>query len=202
MYNPPGKRGQDKFENRWEEGIWLGIADRTNEVIVGTSEGVIKVRDVRRYGIDRDKWDLAKFNDFKGVPWEPVPGREGIELKCRVNIPRDNSRLEPPMVGEARDPIRRRARITREMVRMLVFTVGCEGCRAINRNLPAVNHNETCRKRFESHMRANDDPRVVRADQRLGRSEQSQQQDSSMQDSRANVDGMVLIPDKEGAGSS
>ena len=56
MCHPPGKRGRAKLENRWEEGVWLGIADRTNEVIVGTSEGVMKVRDVRRHGIETDRW--------------------------------------------------------------------------------------------------------------------------------------------------
>ena len=39
MYKPPGTTEKDKFEHRWEEGVWLGVADRTNEVIVGTSEG-------------------------------------------------------------------------------------------------------------------------------------------------------------------
>ena len=39
MYRPPDKKGRDKFEPRWSEGVWLGIADRTMEVIIGTSEG-------------------------------------------------------------------------------------------------------------------------------------------------------------------
>ena len=107
------------------------------------------MRDIRRHGIETDKWNLSQFNDFKGVPWEPVPGREGIEIKCRVNLPRDRSGVEPPMVGEDRPLVHRRVKITREQVRLMGFTVGCPGCRAVNRNLPAVNHNETCRGRFE-----------------------------------------------------
>ena len=39
MYHPPGLKGRDKFENRWREGVWLGIADMTNEVIIGTDGG-------------------------------------------------------------------------------------------------------------------------------------------------------------------
>ena len=105
MYNPPGRKGRDKFENRWEEGVWLGIADRTNEVIIGTSEGVIKVRDIKRHSIEKDRWDLAKFNAFQGLPWEPIPGRQGIELKCRVNIPADREAIEPAMRGEEREPV-------------------------------------------------------------------------------------------------
>ena len=47
LYLRPGSRGKDKFEVRWENGVWFGIADRTGESIVGTEHGVIKVRDVR-----------------------------------------------------------------------------------------------------------------------------------------------------------
>ena len=46
-YLEPGSRGEDKFEPRWDEGIWLRIADKTGEMMLGTSEGVVKVRDVR-----------------------------------------------------------------------------------------------------------------------------------------------------------
>ena len=129
---------------------------------MGASEGVIKVRDVRRHGIETDKWNLARFNDFKGVPWEPIPGREGIELKCRVNVPREGAGVEAPMIGEDREPVHRRVRITREQVRMMGFTVGCPGCRAVHRGLPAVSHIEECRKRFEESMREHSDPRLAR----------------------------------------
>ena len=38
----PGSRGKDKFEVRWDIGIWLGIADRTGEAIIGSKDGVIR----------------------------------------------------------------------------------------------------------------------------------------------------------------
>ena len=100
---------------------------------MGTKEGVIKVRDVRKHGIETDKWNLAQFNAFQGVPWEPIPGREGIELKCRVNMPRDSEGVTQPMEGQDSDLVHRRVRITREQVRLMGFTVGCPGCRAVNR---------------------------------------------------------------------
>ena len=93
MYMKQGIKGKDKFETRWSEGVWLGIADRTNEVIVGTSEGVIKARDIKRYSSEKEKWALDKFNEVKGVPWEPIPGRQGIEIKARVNMPVDDERV-------------------------------------------------------------------------------------------------------------
>ena len=106
------------------------------------------------------RWDLGKFNKVKGVPWEPTPGREGIEIRARVHVPRDNSAPEAPMEGEAKEVVPRRVRITREQVRMAGFTVGCPGCRAINRGQPAVNHTEQCRKRFEDNMRETGDEKA------------------------------------------
>jgi hypothetical protein len=37
----PNSKGKDKFEVRWEEGIWLSIHERTGETIIGTKGGVI-----------------------------------------------------------------------------------------------------------------------------------------------------------------
>ena len=33
-----------KLEAQWEDGIWLGLADESDEVFVGTKEGVYKTR--------------------------------------------------------------------------------------------------------------------------------------------------------------
>ena len=175
MYLRPGSKGENKFEPRWEEGVWLGIADRTNEVIVGTKEGVIKARDIRRRGTKEEQWDLGKFNEFRGVPWEPVPGREGIEIKARINMPRDREPVRPPMVGEEREAVPRRVKITREQVRTMGFTVGCQGCRAVNRGLPAVIHSEECRKRMEEQLREQSDNNLERAESRLKRGREEQQ---------------------------
>ena len=44
-YLRAGSLGQAKFENRWEEGVWLGILDDSGESIIGTEIGVVKARD-------------------------------------------------------------------------------------------------------------------------------------------------------------
>ena len=180
LYLKPGTRGKDKFDTRWEEGIWLGVKDRSLETVIGTNEGVIKVRDVKRKGTEEQRWDISKFNEFKGVPWEPIPGREGIEIKARVNVPREGGRPDPVMRGS--EPVPRRARITREDMRKMGFTVGCPGCRAINRGLPAVNHSEQCRARIEKELKDKGDDRVERVGERLkrGRAEEVQDQGLSL----------------------
>ena len=50
---------------------------------------------------------------LKGVPWEPIPGREGIAIPNRVNVPVDEDPVIRPMEGYDRDIVPRRVRITR-----------------------------------------------------------------------------------------
>lgn len=80
MYLKAKSVGTDKFDSRWEEGVWLGIREESREHIVGTTEGVIKARTVSRREIDQEKWNNELFNQFQGTPWRPVPGRTGDEL--------------------------------------------------------------------------------------------------------------------------
>ena len=108
---------------RWDNGIWFCIADRTGEAIIGTKDGVIKVRDVRSME-ETEAWNVGRFNDVRGAPWEPIPGREGIEIKSRVVIPVDRTGPRQLVEGEERDLIVRRMRITREFIRKVGFTIG------------------------------------------------------------------------------
>ena len=80
-YLKVGTEGIDKLETRWESGIWLGIKDESGEVIIGTKEGAIKVRTIRRKGTKAERWNKEEFNAMKGTPWEPVPGGEGRSNK-------------------------------------------------------------------------------------------------------------------------
>ena len=45
------------------------------ETIIGTKDGVIKARDVGSME-EKEAWDARRFNDIRGTPWEPVPGRK------------------------------------------------------------------------------------------------------------------------------
>ena len=68
MYYKSGITGTRKLESRWESGIWLGLRDETNEAIIGTSDGCIKARDVRRYGSEEENgirtnsWRCQEFH--------------------------------------------------------------------------------------------------------------------------------------------
>ena len=42
-------KGQDKYLSRWGRGVWLGILERSGEVLIGTADGIVKARTVRRH---------------------------------------------------------------------------------------------------------------------------------------------------------
>ena len=49
LFMIPGvTKGAARVEPRWEDGIFLGVSDRSDELYVGTERGTHKVRTVRR----------------------------------------------------------------------------------------------------------------------------------------------------------
>ena len=116
MYLRPQSEGKNKADVRWEDGIYLGMINRSEEYLVGTDKGVLKVRSIRRHGMRELQWDRNMFNDMKGVPWEPTPGRECIEIMSHVEIKERED--EPRSIPEPveREVTRRRAGIPKQDV--------------------------------------------------------------------------------------
>ena len=97
-----GITGTQKLESRWESGIWLGLRDETNEAIIGTPDGCIKSRDVRRYGSEEEKWDQDKFMSMSGVPWEPIPGMKSCDIRFKIAVPRMEEDIRERMESHER----------------------------------------------------------------------------------------------------
>ena len=97
----------NKWDARWGEGVFLGIRAISNEVYVGTPEGVIKCRAIRRRVIDQ-RWNLDLFNRVRGVPWDmgakaltepsaeeqlkPLPSAEHVQQPSIANREKHNHR--------------------------------------------------------------------------------------------------------------
>ena len=56
-------------DNRFEFGIVLGVRAVSNEIFVGTSSSVKKVRIIHIVSDDK-KWLADEFNKFRGLPWK------------------------------------------------------------------------------------------------------------------------------------
>ena len=109
---------------------------------------MVKVRTIRRHGIREKQWDKEKLNNFQGVPWEPVPGREGAEIKSQVEMRPIEGAPQRVLEPARREIIMRRSKITKEDVNNFGRTPGCHGCEAALKGL-SRDHNEECRKRME-----------------------------------------------------
>ena len=75
-YLKPKSVGQSAMDSRWETGVWLGVQDETNEIILGTVRGIVKARTVRRKESAEESWDTEIFNTFAGTPWKMTPEAE------------------------------------------------------------------------------------------------------------------------------
>ena len=80
-----GSAGKDKLDERWGDGVYLGIIEESLELYVGTKEGIIEVRTLARRG-EADRWRKKEIEEMVVVPWEPVPGRGLREVRSKVQI--------------------------------------------------------------------------------------------------------------------
>ena len=69
------KRKKDKAEPRWQEGIWLGIIGKRDEVIVGSEKGTVKTRAIRRMR-EEMRWSQGFTDTVRGTLEQLRPGRE------------------------------------------------------------------------------------------------------------------------------
>ena len=152
-----GKR-RLKSEYRTFEAIYLGLAERSDMLIVGNVDGCQRVATVKRLPpSSRRDGDLIKA--LKGVPWRPRPGivREPGVREVPVCIHAD------PVVGDDELPEKakprnyasgpRRVYIRRDKeLKKYGYTVGCPGCDAARANLSGKDHTEACRERIQSKM--------------------------------------------------
>ena len=102
----------DNLEARWDDGIWLGIENRTGEVRIGTESGVIKCRSIRRKP-EEEKWSVATLKALKGSPWDPSPGSESQQGDTVVKTPGQSTEEEVEPKEETVEPGRlaRRTRL-------------------------------------------------------------------------------------------
>jgi hypothetical protein len=63
--------GKNKFDVRWMARVWLGIKLESGESSLGTADGVMKARDLRRKPKEAGRWSNNGIDGFNGVPWEP-----------------------------------------------------------------------------------------------------------------------------------
>ena len=139
------------------EGVWLGHADRTNEVLVGTESGVIRVYDVIRKPA-KERWNAAKIQSIQGTPRQPDPNKPGGRIPVRVRFGEEEPVDSEDGEAKTKEVEFRRFRITPELLEKHGYTDNCEGCRHKKAKMKSTRpHTEECRNRIREEMMKNEE---------------------------------------------
>ena len=146
------KERKDKFCSEWREGLWLGHARNSNEIIVGTTEGVVRAYAIKRQD-DEHRWSKVLVKNMRGTPQQPNPLKRGIAIPVKVTFDPPASAVALPS-GPLREERRvRRMKITGDLLSKYGYTEGCDGCRYKRAGLEdARPHSEQCRNRIREAM--------------------------------------------------
>jgi len=102
------------------------------------------------------------------VPWRPIPGRDGVEIKSHARMAAEfDDKMQHGGGGQPQPYVVRAVKFLKEDIKKYGITQGCPGCTAANRNAAAVNHSDSCRIRIEKRMAEDRHPRYMRAMDRL-----------------------------------
>ena len=152
---PAGKKASG-LPCRCLPGLFLGLEDNSDECFVGTADGVVKARTIRRLAPDA-RADADLLGKLAGVPWKPVPSAPesdsipvAIRLDARPVVPASELPSEPTHA----ESLARGLYIRREVeLEKFGYTEGCLGCTAAFMGAPAMPHSAECRQRIMKAMK-------------------------------------------------
>ncbi len=168
------KANTAKIEMRAEFGIFLNINMRTEEIILGTPQGTVKARSIKRMA-PKERWDVERLHAIKGDPRRPVPGVEDRHIPVRIHLdgkptPKEDEDIEHDPEKEEEEVTRTetRPRDESKIRRMVIRKVDveaygpspqCPGCKTVESGRKGGNvvHSEECRNRMMKAMEQNDE---------------------------------------------
>ena len=179
LYMPlkSSKVGRSKLEVKMEDGVFVGIRMRSDEIMMATERGTVKARSIKRRCVE-ERWDAEFVDKLKGSPGQPVPGIRGSHIP--INIKEDGVKAsegvedhdehgeeeEDPVPKEVNRPRAeetkvRQMRVRREDLEKFGFTPGCPGCRTVSTPGATGNtaHNDECRERIKKKMSEDEEGR-------------------------------------------
>jgi len=123
----------DKYDDRWLRGLFVGKLDQTDEAILLTPSGVAKARGIRRLE-ESERFKLSFLNSCKGLPWNP---------KATAS-PAATVRQGDPLTAGTKI---RNMRITEGILKKYGRSDGCPRCGEFG-----PSHSTDCRLRLEKAM--------------------------------------------------
>ena len=142
------KNRRNKMETDWGIGYYLGSTNRTMEHLIATEHGIVKCETIRRMP-DNVAYDPACLEMIKIGYREYIC--DGATSYVPMTRPSDPIPRNPDDSAPAVIP--RRTRISPQDLKKFGYTVGCQGCEAVELgHSQRRNHSENCRDRIEKAM--------------------------------------------------
>ena len=133
-----------RVEPKWEDGIFLGVSDRSDELYVGTERGMQKVRTVRR----REATERVALTFLNSVSTRPRDGPKKVR-DVRIVLFDVSS---PAAMAEAEAIGKGRRLISKADLMKHGLTAGRLGCRCLAEGKRAQGHSERCRARLDAEI--------------------------------------------------
>ena len=136
------RRAKMDLEPRFMDRIFLGLTDRSDEILVFGSEGVRKARTVRRRP-EEERWRHDDVMSVRGTPLQPNPGSGDSQIKTKMSPGVADERVVGDPVtkeevaremGESRHPFHLMRKDVQEICKRIGYTSGCKGCKAAELN--------------------------------------------------------------------
>ena len=147
-----------KLDAKFHEGIWLGLRMKSDESIIGTSNGVMKAKTVRRL-LQDERWRAEEVLNIRGISSNPVHipnvtnGAGYSERGEDKHAPaQEREKCDTRSTVAASDPTVRR------LYKGNGATEGCLGCKGIEA-VRSMAHNNECRMRIRSRMEQSENGR-------------------------------------------
>ena len=135
------RKAKINLEPRFIHGVFLGLTDRSDELIVWGPEGLRKARTIRRRP-EEERFSEEAVLAVRGTPLQPNPGEGDTRIRTRM----EPGIAVPEVIG---DPVTKED-IREEMGEQIPFyltrasvigyTKGCPGCRATELNFKTTSH--------------------------------------------------------------
>ena len=160
----PGGARQAKLDPKWQDGAFLGIRDRSDEMLIMTTSGVYKTRNVRRRP-ELERWDFEFLMTLKGTPWNPNPAAgemaaDALPTDMAVSMPAPAPVPQVVVAAALVDRAASRVCIKKADVQKYGYSMNCPGCRSVMTNTTARTHTEECRKRLESCLAEDEETKL------------------------------------------
>ena len=162
--------------------FFLGMRLRSDEILVGTTRGVIKTRTLRRR-VEEEQWDNELARSIKRGTRQPVAGINSdhvpaISDRAGVQLEEDQADARLEQLDEGIDPLEarevsippdrlatqvrsdtlKRMYVTRGLGRKYGPTMGCPGCATIGSHHQA-SLSDTCRNRMRAELEKREEGR-------------------------------------------